>query len=99
MRLRMITLGLTLATAMPLANAQWLNYPAPGTPLTQDGKPNLSAPAPRAHDGKPDLSGVWLTEPPPAGEIERLFGDLGPAVVAGDDARTFSKYFLNLLID
>ena len=39
--------------------AQWLNYPTPGTPRLPDGKPNLSAPAPRGADGKPDLSGVW----------------------------------------
>jgi hypothetical protein len=37
------------------ASAQWLKYPAPGTPRTRDGKPNLTAPAPRASNGKPDL--------------------------------------------
>ena len=41
------------------AQAQWLNYRAPGTPTTPDGKVNLSAAAPRAPDGKPDLTGVW----------------------------------------
>ena len=41
------------------AQAQWLNYPAPGTPRTRDGKADLSARAPRASNGKPDLSGVW----------------------------------------
>ncbi len=41
------------------AQAQWLDFPAPGIPRTPDGKPNLSAPAPRTADGKPDFSGVW----------------------------------------
>lgn len=41
--------------------AQWVKYPTPGTPRTRDGKPNLTAPAPRAPGGKPDLSGLWQT--------------------------------------
>src|SRR5207244_2573927 len=49
---------LLFALATPLA-AQWLKYPAPGIPRTQDGKPNLTAAAPRTADGKPDLSGLW----------------------------------------
>ena len=48
----------TCAISSPLA-AQWLNYPAPGIPRWPDGKPNLTAPTPRASDGKPDLSGIW----------------------------------------
>jgi hypothetical protein len=84
---------------MSSANAQWLNYPTPATPLTHDGKPNLSAKIPRAPNGKPDLSGVWQIEPPPAGEIERLFSEVAAARADGDDPRTFSKYFLGLLVD
>jgi len=48
-----------LVTVSATAEAQWVNYPAPGVPRTADGKVNLAAPAPRAPDGKPDLSGVW----------------------------------------
>lgn len=52
------------ALCVPLS-AQWFNYPAPGTPRTADGKPNLSAPAPKAPDGHPDLSGVWSPDTRP----------------------------------
>ena len=45
--------------ASALASAQWVSYPTPGIPRTQDGKVNLSAPAPRASDGKADMSGMW----------------------------------------
>jgi hypothetical protein len=41
------------------AGAQWLDRPWPGISRTADGKPNLTAPAPRTPDGKPDLTGVW----------------------------------------
>lgn len=40
-------------------HAQWLNYPTLGIPRLPDGKPNLSAPAPRTADGRPDLAGIW----------------------------------------
>src|SRR3984885_10731701 len=41
---------------------QWFNQPTTGIPRTEDGKPNLKAPAPRTPDGKPDLSGLWRPE-------------------------------------
>src|SRR5262245_49203713 len=40
------------------AQAQWQNYPTPGIPRLSDGKPDLTAPAPRLN-GHPDLSGIW----------------------------------------
>jgi hypothetical protein len=93
------TSGIMLAGVLVCAQAQWLHYPTPGTPRTRDGKANLSAPTPRASNGKPDLSGVWQVEPVPA-EIERLLGKgIDFAAVPGDDPRTFSKYFFNILAD
>jgi hypothetical protein len=61
------------------ADAQWLNHPTPGTPRLPDGRPNLSAPAPRTADGKPDLTGVWRG----AGPLYRfnIAQDLKPADV------------------
>ena len=93
---RLFVLFALLATG---AQAQWLNYPTPGTPRTKDGKPNLSAKTPRLA-GKPDLSGVWQVEPEAKGEIERMLGkDLTVGLVPGDDIDTFSKYFFNILAD
>jgi hypothetical protein len=98
MRLQTVSLGIALVAVMVSANAQWLNYPVRGTPMTRDGKPNLTAKTPRTNKGNPDLSGVWCVEPPPPGEIERIFGDLGPNRVEGDDPRTYAKHFLSLLV-
>jgi len=44
---------------LALLLAQWVNLALPNTPRLPDGKPNLSAPAPKALNGKPDLSGIW----------------------------------------
>src|ERR1700738_2660009 len=45
------------------ASAQWLTNKTPNVPRDKDGKPNLSAPAPKMADGKPDLSGIWNPNP------------------------------------
>ena len=92
--------GILFAGALMYAPGQWLNYPTPTTPRGIDGRPNLSAKAPRTSSGTPDLSGVWQTELQLPVENERLFGpSLNDFVVPGDDPRTFSKYFLNILAD
>jgi hypothetical protein len=93
---------LLLTSFLTSASAQWLDFLDPATPLTPAGKPDLSAKAPRTVDGKPDLSGVWQVEPPPPGEIERLYGKdvaTGPLATAGDDVNLHSKYFMNIFID
>src|SRR5580700_6968360 len=61
--------------AAMIAPAQWLDYPTPGVPRLLDGKPNLTAPAPKTADGKPDLSGIWTTKAGYTGNIAR---DLKP---------------------
>src|SRR5215831_17271126 len=97
---RMTTRLAALLAASLLASGQWLNYPAPGTPRGADGKPNLSAKTPRAANGKPDLSGVWRTAYGSAEENARLIGRGVLAFVEpGDDPSTFSKYYLNILVD
>ena len=54
----------------------------------------------RTADGHPDLSGVWRTAYDSADENERLFGSGVKAFVEpGDDPSTFSKYFLDILVD
>ncbi|MSO81848.1 MAG: hypothetical protein EXQ53_00930 [Acidobacteria bacterium] len=57
MRLFLAALALIVGTTP--AAAQWLDRPWPGIPRTANGKPNLTAPAPRGPDGKPDLTGAW----------------------------------------
>ena len=84
-------------------DAQWLNFPTPGTPRTRDGKPNLAAPAPRTADGKPDLSGVWMHEITTVAEMKRLFGtaidDAIKVDVPGMEIGTQHKYAFNILLD
>ena len=57
--MRPLLAALILMIGTISAEAQWLDRPTPGIPRTQDGKPDLTAPAPRAPDGKPDLTGIW----------------------------------------
>src|SRR5579863_5124945 len=69
MRLLILLAGLAVCT-----QAQWLKFPDPRTPRTKDGKPNLTAPAPRLN-GKPDLSGLWEAERTPQREYSSVLGN------------------------
>src|SRR5712664_1928514 len=88
-------MGITLAGAFTCAYAQWPNYPDSRIPR-KDGKPNLTAPAPRLN-GKPDLSGLWEADATPRSELDRVlppgFFDLQV------DLPGVSKYLINLLWD
>jgi hypothetical protein len=54
-----VVLGIALAGIPVALVAQWPAYPTPAVPTGPGGKPNLTAPVPRAADGRPDLSGIW----------------------------------------
>ena len=74
--------------------AQWTKVPASGIPRTGDGRPNLSAPAPRLAGGKPDLSGVW--EPNANKYLRNLAADLQPGQVP---FQTWAKALFEQRID
>jgi hypothetical protein len=68
-----------------IATAQWSSYPVKNIPLRPDGKPDLSAPAPRTKDGALDLSGVWQVPYQPSGGT--------------DEVRAVPKFVRNLAAD
>ena len=102
--MRLIVLAAFLCA---VAQAQWLNYPTPGTPRTPDGKPDLTAPAPHTADGKPDLSGVWMHEKTTIAEVRRLFGTrfdseitlAPPGILAKIIGAPKTKVFISSVLD
>jgi hypothetical protein len=90
---RSIQVAIAIVAATMCAHAQYLNYRAPGTPRMRDGKPNLSAPAPRASNGKPDLSGIWQAEGAPLPELLKY----EPDGINGLGEDPPSQYFFNVL--
>jgi hypothetical protein len=70
---------MTLTVFCAIVHAQWVKVPAAKTPVGADGKPNLTAPAPRLPDGKVDLSGIW--EPISPKYLRDLAADLKPGEV------------------
>ena len=70
-------------------------------PRTPDGKPNLTAPAPRAAERQAgSLRRLDASSARPLAEMKRLFGDnVGAANVPGMEVETVSKYAINILLD
>jgi len=85
-----------IVAALGGADAQWLNHRDPGMPRLPDGRPNLSAPAPRLN-GKPNLSGLWQAERTPVDEFVRALGPGLPAIQP--DLNDVTKHVINVLWD
>ncbi len=80
----MLAAAAVLLAAVP-AGAQWRNLPNE-VPTGTDGKPNLSAPAPRTASGRVDLSGIYSSS---YKYFQNLAADLGlENVPMTDEART-----------
>jgi hypothetical protein len=92
---RLVVLAYVFAVVMgvsSVASGQWLRYPAEGIPKKPDGKPDLTAPAPRLSDGHPDFSGVWHAAQSrqctnPAGEAVPCGTEIGGSPLGGNLGR------------
>ena len=74
-----------LLIATLVAIGQWLDHPAKNIPRTKDGKPVLTAKAPKTRDGKTDLSGIWLADNTPG--------------VKGTNGEPLPEYFISVTFD
>ena len=61
LRRLMIGAAAVMLASVASVDAQWI-YRNPNVPRTNDGKPDMNAPAPRTAGGTVDLSGVWQTD-------------------------------------
>src|SRR5262245_20486622 len=87
------TIGLVFAGAVVCVEAQWFNHRDPSIPRTANGRPNLTASAPRLN-GKPDVSGVWHAERTPLDEWIRGVGPGLPQIQP--DLNDVTKHVLNI---
>jgi hypothetical protein len=89
MSLRIGTILLAALLVAAPAAAQWTQKPDRSIPRTAAGKPDLSAPAPKARDGRPDLSGIWMPDASPLPP--------GTETVEGD--HPFPRHMINIAAD
>ena len=90
-----IVVLLLAVIALPImpAYGQWLNHPDARIPRMEDGKPNLTAPAPRVN-GKPAVAGLWQAEKTPAWEYDSVLGNGFRDLQV--DTHDITKYALNV---